>query len=79
MFSANIKPDERDLLFTGKMIYCLKLMIDLKSSFHCKYLRKVDKGKVLISVVYRIAQKIAEEIETLNFEESENFLNISIR
>ena len=75
MYSANIKPDERDLLFSAKMVYCLKLMNDLKHAFHDSYLRKVDRDCILISTVFQIAEKAASNMSTVNLKSSDAFIN----
>ena len=51
MYSADIKPNERDLFFSVKMIFCLKIMVDIKKNFRNNYLCQVNKEKILISNV----------------------------
>ena len=50
-------------------------MNDLKHAFHDNYLRKVDKNSILISTVFQVAEKTAENMSNVNLKSSDTFVN----
>ena len=62
MATANIHVEERDIFFTAKNIYTLKLVSDVKPFFRRELLHPSDKSDLLVSTVYNQASSVAEKI-----------------
>ena len=75
MFTADIKKEERDSMFSPTNVYLIALMAVLTKVMKPKYLRKVDKDAVLVVEVYRIAQSAAAEIEQLETPAADKFMD----
>ena len=62
MATANIRVEERDIFFTAKNIYTLKLVSDVEPFFSRELLRPSDKSNLLVSTVYNRASSVAEKV-----------------
>ena len=62
MATANIRVKERDIFFTAKNIYTLKLVSDVEPFFSRELLRPSDKSNLLVSTVYNRASSVAEKM-----------------
>ena len=62
MATASIRVEERDISFTAKNIYTLKVVSDIESFFSGKLLRLSDKSNLLVSTVYNRASSVAANI-----------------
>ena len=60
MYTKGVKEDDRDILFTPKNVFILKVMADLDNDFNAFYLKKADKGDLLVSTVFSHARSFAE-------------------
>ena len=52
MATASIRVEERDIFFTAKNIYTLKVVSDIEPFFSGKLLRPSDKENLFVSTVY---------------------------
>lgn len=73
MFTKGIRVEERDLLFTAKNIYIIKLLADIQPSYENGYLRKADKSNLLVSTVFNTAKKFADSIITSKTPSADSF------
>ena len=79
MYTKNVKEDDREVLFTPKNIFILKIVADLDHVFNCHYLKKADKGDLLVSTVLVFeAAKADEFVDSLKFDINGN-LNATIK
>ena len=52
MYTRGIRVDDRDTLFSATNIFILVFIAELDPVFSGKFLRKADKGDLLVSTVY---------------------------
>ena len=75
MYTKGVKEDDRDTLFTPKNNFILKIMSDLDHVFNSHYLRKADKGDLLVSTVYNIAHSFADTMVNFSSTNAQNFVD----
>ena len=75
MYTKDVKEDDRDILFTPKNVFILKIMSELDPLFNAHYLKKADKGDLLVSTVFDLAHSFADEMNEFSSKKADDFLD----
>ena len=75
MYTKDVKEDERNILFTPKNVFILKIIAELDHIFNAHYLKPADKGDLLVSTVYNIAKSFADEMLGFDTNNADKFVN----
>ena len=73
MFTKNVRKEERDILFTPQNIFILKIISQHQPIFESRFLRKADKGNLLVTTVFNIADSFATEMSAFETHEADEF------
>ena len=75
MYTANLKPEERDNLFHVDNIYTMKVVADIHGLMHNKLLRSGDKTECLVSTAYASANATATKVTSMDCPTADKFLD----